>query len=139
MSNFSSSTSDFKPSSFPSVIFMALTNVSLELWCPLLLDLLSPGQSKVIYILYSRTKSKSLTERLPPSHSNHSLRSILGIALHGNNLGDCNSGNLNTSLDISVILSPLSQSTRAREACLIWVSFAGVNVDGLSYQNLRKS
>lgn len=63
---------------------------------------------------------------------------MLGINLHGTNLGDCNSGNLNTSLDTRVILSPLSQRTLANEACLICVSFAGLKVDGLSYQNLFK-
>lgn len=69
-------------------------------------------------------------------HSNHSLRSILGMDLHGTSLGDCSSGSLNTSFDISVILSPLSQRTLARDACLICVSFAELKVDGLSYQNL---
>lgn len=74
---------------------------------------------------------------IPPLHSNQSRRSILGIDLHGNNLGDCSSGNLNTSLDVRVMLSPLSQRTLASEACLICVSFAGLKVEGFSYQNLQ--
>jgi hypothetical protein len=95
-------------------------------------------------IITKANKKKKKNEKshallfLPPLHSNHNLRSILGIDLHGNNFGDCNSGSLNTSLDISVMLSPLSQRTLARDVCLICVSFAGLKVDGLSYQNLPK-
>lgn len=61
---------------------------------------------------------------------------MLGIDLHDDNFGDCNSGNLNISLDTRVILSPLSQRTLENDACLICVSFAGLKVDGFSYQNL---
>lgn len=49
------------------------------------------------------------------------------------------SATVNTSRWTRVMLSPLSQTTRARDACLSCVSCAGVNTPGFSYQNLIKT
>lgn len=73
---------------------------------------------------------------LVPSHSYQNLRSIFGMSSQSTIDGVCLFGKMKTSGVILVILSPLSQSTLARELCRICVSCAALNVAGFSYQNL---
>lgn len=51
----------------------------------------------------------------------------------------CRAGSRNTLGVASVILSPLSQRTRARLACFICTNCSGLNTEGLSYQNLHRT
>ncbi len=73
---------------------------------------------------------------LPSQQSCHMRRSIWGMSSQllypwGS------SATLKTSCWTRVMLSPLSHSTRVREACFNCVSWAGVNTPGFSYQNLN--
>ncbi len=94
-------------------------------------------QSYIVLLYYMWTEASSLLLLLPSQQSCHMRRSIWGMSSQlpypwGS------SATLKTSCWTRVMLSPLSHSTRVREACFNWVSWAGVKTPGFSYQNLNK-